>query len=139
MVLESARRFAVALDAEDYTAVRASLSPRCVYDSPQGVLCGPDAIVAAYRQNAVTARSRFTEIEYSSAVAESGAAGAVITFTDRVMLGGKWHEYRCRQRIRLGTDGLIEEISHEELPGERERLQQFEAASGGRSSPFSPT
>jgi hypothetical protein len=130
MILESARRFAAALDAEDYEAVRASLGSGCVYDAPQGVLIGPEAIVASYRENADGARSRFAKIEYTSEVATAGPAPAeaVITFIDRVMLGGAWHEHRCRQHVRFGAGGLIEHIRHEELPGERERLQQFEAA-----------
>jgi len=128
MILESARRFAAALDGEDYEAVRASLAFGCVYDAPQGVLIGPEAIVASYRENAVAARSRFAKIEYTSEVATAGPVEAVITFIDRVMLGGVWHEHRCWQHIRLGAGGLIEHVRHEELPGERERLQQFEAA-----------
>jgi hypothetical protein len=128
MMLESAQQFAAALDAEDYEAVRASLAFGCVYDAPHGVLIGPEAIVASYRQNAVAARGRFAKIEYTSEVATAGPAEAVITFIDRVMLRGVWHEHRCRQHVRLGAGGLIEHIRHEELPGERERLQQFEAA-----------
>ncbi len=128
MVLESARRFAAALDGEDYETVRVSLASGCVYEAPLGVLVGPEAIVASYSQNAVAARGRFAKIEYTSEVATAGPTEAVITFTDRVMLGEVWHAYRCRQHLRLDAEGRIEHIRHEELPGERERLQQFEAA-----------
>jgi hypothetical protein len=134
MSLDSARRFAAALDAEDYEAVRASLAPGCVYAAPEGVLVGPEAIVASYRKNAVAARGRFAKIEYASEVASAGPAEAVITFIDRVMLGGGWHEHRCRQHLRLDAGGLVEHITHEELPGERERLQQFEAGGHGGES-----
>jgi hypothetical protein len=131
MILESARRFAAALDGEDDEAVRARLAAGCVYEAPQGVLVGPEAIVASYRENTVAARGRFAKIEYTSEVAIAGPAEAVITFIDRVMRGGAWHTYRCRQHVRLDAAGLIEHIRHEELPGERERLQQFEAAHSG--------
>lgn len=134
MRLESARRFASALDTEDYEAVLPTLASGCVYEAPQGVIVGPEAIVASYRENAVAARGRFAKIEYASEVAIGGPAEAVITFIDRVMLGGAWHEHRCRQHIRLGAGGLIEHITHEELPGERERLQQFETGGHGGES-----
>jgi hypothetical protein len=36
------------------------------------------------------------------------------------------HEFRCRQHVQSGASGLIEEIKHEELFGERQRLNDFE-------------
>jgi hypothetical protein len=135
MILPSAQRFAAALDAEDYDGVHATLAAHCVYHAPEGLRIGPDAIVASYRQNGASARDRFEKIEYQSRVETVGTAEALITFIDRVLLAGAWHEFRCRQRIHIGAAGLIDEIRHEELPGERERLQQFEAgAAGGRNA-----
>jgi hypothetical protein len=131
-MLESARRFAVALDGKDYEAARACLASAGAYHSLEGVLIGTDRIVASYLQNALAARDRFEKIEYHSVVESAGETEAVITFIDRVLLGGKWHEYRCCQRVRIGASGTIEEIWHQELPGERERLEQFEAAARGR-------
>lgn len=134
MSLESAARFAAALDAEDDVAVSACLASGCEYEAPEGVLIGPEAIVDSYRKNAVAARGRFAKIEYASEVATVGRAEVVITFIDRLMLGGVWHEHRCRQHIRLNRAGLIEHIRHEELPGERERLRQFESTHGGTNT-----
>src|SRR5262249_52556750 len=39
----------------------------------------------------------------------------------------------CRQHVRVGSDGLVETIQHEEIPGERERLHQFEAEAAPRT------
>jgi hypothetical protein len=125
-VLPTARRLAEALDAEDYAAARAVLAAACLYHTGTTILSGPDAIIAAYRASGEAARRRFDAIEYSSAVEPSGAAGAVITYTDRVRRRGQWHEYRCRQHIRVNIDGLVDEIRHEEQPGERQRLEEFE-------------
>jgi SnoaL-like domain len=132
MILESARRLAAALDAEDDAAVRACLTDECVYESPEGVLVGPEAIVASYRKNAELARTRFAKIEYRSEVAATGPAEAVITFVDRLSRAGAWHEFRCRQHVRLAANGLIEHIQHEEIADERERLREFEFEGGGR-------
>jgi hypothetical protein len=127
---EVVQQFAAALDAEDYETVRASLSARCAYHSPAGLLVGPDAIVTSYRENGASARDRFDNIEYRSAVEPTAEDQAIITFIDRVMLVGAWHEFRCRQRIHLSASDLIDEIMHEEVPGERERLARFEARKG---------
>lgn len=131
-VLRAAHRLAEALDAEDYSAARALLAAGCLYHTGATVLTGPDAILASYRANGEAARGRFDAIEYASAVEPSGPAGAVITYTDRVRRGGEWHQYSCRQQVRVSEAGLVEEIRHEELPGERQRLQEFERRTGGR-------
>jgi hypothetical protein len=129
-VVRAARRLAEALDAEDYAAARAVLAPACLYHTGTAVLTGPDVIIAAYRDSGEAARRRFDTVEYACAVEPSGAAGAVITYTDQVRRGGRWHEYRCRQHVRVGEAGLVEEIRHEELPGERQRLEEFERRTG---------
>ncbi len=131
--LEAAERFAIALDAEDFERVRTLLAPNCAYHAPEGLLIGPDTIVASYRQNAEAARGRFDEIEYRSRVEPSSPAAARITFIDRVRIGGAWHEYHCRQRICVGAEGLIEEIRHDEIAGERERLEEFEATAASQT------
>jgi hypothetical protein len=135
--LQAAERFASALDAEDFARVPTLLAPNCAYHAPEALLIGPDAIVASYRQNAEAARRRFDQIEYQSRVEPGSPAAALITFIDRVRIGGAWHEYRCRQRICVGAGGLIEEIRHDEIAGEKERLEQFEttAARQTRSDP----
>jgi hypothetical protein len=128
--METTRRLAAALDAEDYGAARACLAADCVYHGPDGVLTGSDAIIASYRDHSTAGRGRFDAVEYDSLVEAAAPAEVVITFTDRVRLGGRGHSFRCRQRVRVGRGGLVEEIRHEELPGERERLRAFEAEAG---------
>jgi hypothetical protein len=139
MILQPAQRFAAALDAEDYEGVRATLAAHCRYHAPEGLRIGPDEIVTSYRQNGASGRDRFEKIEYQSRVEAVGTADALITFIDRVLLGGAWHEFRCRQRIHIGAAGLIDEIRHEEIPGQRERLQQFEAGAAGERNAGAPS
>jgi hypothetical protein len=131
--LLTARRLAEALDAEDYSAARALLAAGCIYHTGTTTLTGPDAIIASYRANGEAARRRFDGIEYASRVEPLGPAGAVITYADRVRRGGEQHEHHCRQHVRVSEAGLVEEIRHEELPGERERLQEFERRTRGCS------
>jgi hypothetical protein len=125
--LRTARGLAQALDGEDYAAARQLLAENCVYHTGKGVLTGADPITASYRANGDSARKRFDAIEYASQVEPVDALRAVITYTDRVRRGEEWHEYRCRQQVRVDERGRIVEIRHEELPGERERLEEFAA------------
>lgn len=55
----------------------------------------------------------------------------MIEFTDNLQHAGQRHLYRCRQGIRIDERGLVVEITHEELPGERERLEAFLAEAYG--------
>jgi hypothetical protein len=119
-----AQRFASALDAEDYEAVRQLLAPSCVYHARSGVLIGSDALLASYRSAAASARL-LESVEYASTVLDAGPSGAVVEFSDHLLHLGRSHTYRCRQAIRVNAAGLIETIQHEELAGERERLEAF--------------
>ena len=124
---DMASRLARALDAEDYEAAAACLAADCVYYTPSGVLTGPAAIVQSYRDSAVAGRHRFDSVEYESFVERLGAGEVLVTYTDRVRLVDRWHEFRCRQHIWVEVSGLVKQIRHEELPGERERLATFTA------------
>jgi len=126
-LLTIASRFAAALDAEDYSTARRLLADTCVYRIGAETIAGPDAIIDSYRRNGESAKQRFDAVEYVSDVELVDQSTAAIAYTDRLRLGNQWHEFRCRQRVRIGADGLVEEITHEELPGERERLKDFEA------------
>ncbi len=123
--LEAARRLAAALDAEDYDATRRLLAPDCVYHTGTEGLSGADAIVASYRAHGEDARTRFERVTYESSVSATGPATAAITYTDHVSHQGRSHAYRCRQHVRVRADGAIDEIRHEDLPGERERFFAF--------------
>jgi len=125
-----AGRFAAALDAEDYVAARALAAEDCVYRLGEAVISGLDAIIESYRGNGESAQRRFDEVRYVSSVEQTGASTAVINFTDRLRLGDQWHEFHCRQHLRVGAGGLIEEIRHEELPNQRKQLSAFETRAG---------
>lgn len=117
--------FAAALDAEAYGEAILFLADDCVYESPDGPLIGPEDIIASYCHNGERARSRFDEIDYSSSVDQIGDE-YVVTYTDGLRLGGRRHEFHCRQWIRVNREDQIVAIRHEEISGERARLQEFE-------------
>lgn len=123
--ITTATQFAAALDAEAYDEAIALLADECVYESPDGTLTGPEPIIASYRDKGEGASSRFDEITYRSQVEPIGDEFAV-TYFDGLRKGDRRHEFRCRQWLRVNTDGRIAAIRHEELDGERDRLREFE-------------
>jgi limonene-1,2-epoxide hydrolase len=48
-VLETVKRFATALDDEDYRALESLLAADCRYESPRGTLIGLLAVIGSYR------------------------------------------------------------------------------------------
>jgi hypothetical protein len=120
--------FAVALDAEDYAAARDLLADNCVYKLGDVIHRGPDAVIDCYVANGDTARGRFDEVHNFSTVETTGPFTAAVTFTDYLRRGDRWHDFRCRQHIRIDPAGLVEAITHEELPHERARLRAFESS-----------
>jgi hypothetical protein len=126
-ILTIASDFAAALDAEDYAAARRLLAETCVYRLGAETIVGPDAIIDSYRTNGESAKQRFNAVEYVSDVELVGPSTAAICYADRLRIGSRWHEFRCRQHVQIGMEGLVEEITHEELPEERQRLKDFEA------------
>lgn len=125
--LAIARRFAAALDTEDYATARELLAPDCTYHLGNDKIVGQNAIIDSYRTNGESAKRRFVSIDYVSDVEIAGPSTAIIVFIDRLRIGNECHEYRCCQSVMIGSNGLVEEIRHEELPQERERLRSFEA------------
>lgn len=125
-----AQSFAASLDAEDYAMASQYLAEDCVYHIGETVLVGRNAILDSYRTNGESAKKRFTSVKYTSHVEMPEPNHAVVLFTDRLYLGKQSHEFRCQQHVEIGSDGLIKMIRHEEIPGERQKLKEFEAGLG---------
>lgn len=116
--------FALSLDAEDYERTRACLASHCEYESPDGKLTGPAAILNSYRGNGDKARRLFDSIEYRHEIVELNNSWFQIRFIDILRAGNRSHEFRCHQRVRVEA-GKIVEIIHEEIPGLRDQLNAF--------------
>jgi hypothetical protein len=119
-----AARFAAALDADDFAAAGALLSPECRYEVRGEVLTGPEAILASYREASESARREFGRVTYSSCVIEATDTTAIIEFADHLERAGTAHTFRSRQHLEV-TAGRVTAIRHEDLPGEREKLAAF--------------
>lgn len=125
-----ARGFARALDADDLAAARPYLDSDCHYQLRDETLRGPDAILESYRRASRMAQELFDDVAYASRVLAVKGDTAVVHYEDILTLDGETHVHNVRQRLAFGGDGLIAYIEHEDLPGERERLERFLARFG---------
>ena len=130
-VFAVAQRFAGALDRCDFAEAQAYLSEDCHYQIGQETLIGPEAIIASYRDSAEWGRRTLDQVVYESQVTQD-EKGLSVLYVDRITHGGVTHEYHCRQHLWLNDAGKVERIVHEELPGEREKLDKFFADRGVR-------
>jgi hypothetical protein len=122
--LDTARRFARALDAEDYDGVATCLSWTCEYSIHDRILRGGPAIIASYREASTWAASIIESVQYETEV-RSAPTGAVITFLDHLAHHGHTLTHRCEQHLEFDEAGRIYRILHVDLPGEREALAAF--------------
>lgn len=127
---DTARRFAQALDREDYAAAMACLAPDCEYAIRGVVHRGPETIVASYRAAGEWGAGKLDGVRYESSVRAEPAGGATVTFVDHLEHRGARHTHRCEQRLGFDAAGRIRRIEHVDLPGEREALEGFFARVG---------
>ncbi len=127
--LAISRRFAAALDRCDFAQATGYLAADCRYEIGGKALNGRDAIIASYRESAEWGRRMLDGVVYESDVRSEGDHFAVL-YTDRITHGGETCEYRSRQHLWLNADGQVMKIVHEELSGEREKLNGFFARHG---------
>ena len=120
-----ARRFAVALDVEDYATAQALLADACVYLCRGQRYSGPAAIIAAYQCTGSSARDRFDSISYRSEVSAIDEAHARIRFADYVGSAGEEFVFECAQIVTVDDSGLIAAIDHIDFAGAREALADF--------------
>jgi hypothetical protein len=118
------RALARALDADDFQTAARWIAIDCEYDARGEMLRGREAIIASYAASSAWGRERLT-VTYASEVEAPAGREVPVRFTDDLGHGERTHRYRCRQRFTVGSDGLVERIVHEEIPGEREALEAF--------------
>lgn len=123
--LNTAARFAAALDAEDYDTLVALLTADCEYVARDGACIGPEAIARSYRTAGTWAKSHIEAVTYESSVREAPDGAAIVTFIDHLVHAGIRHTYSCEQQVHCGADGRICRIVHCELPGQREAADAF--------------
>jgi hypothetical protein len=125
----TAGRFANALDRCDFGEATGYLAEDCQYRIAEQTIVGPQAIMASYRESAEWGSRTLEQVIYASEV-EERHEGVSVLYIDRIIQHGQAHEYRCRQHLTFNAAGKVARIVHEELPGEREKLNEFFARHG---------
>ena len=123
--LDVARRFASALDRDDFALAQALLSDDCVYHIREQTHTGAAAIIETYRAASEWAACAFDAIKYDSSIEALDDGRIAITFLDRLRHKGLAHKHRCRQIVTIDQAVRITRIEHEDLPGEPEAVQSF--------------
>ena len=118
-----ALQLAAALDADDYSTVAALIHKDCAYDAPRGPMKGRREITGSYYQSSRWARDRF-DVRYASRIVDADDERATIEFEDHLERNGQRHLHTCRQTFTF-REGLVVHIVHHDLPGEKERLEDY--------------
>ncbi len=121
----SVRRFARALDLEDYDTAAALLDPASEYMIRGKTYRGPAEIIESYREAAAWAADAFDEVGYESEVHPTPEGKFRIRFADVLRHGTRRHRHECEQHVELTDEALIRRIEHIDPPGERERTATF--------------
>src|SRR4051812_47913916 len=104
-VRQAAARFAEALDRNDFNGANSMLTSDCLYDrragqlTSEGIIVGPDAIIASYKSHDEWARQIFERVAYSSVIEAVKGPVATIRFVDEIEKSGKHHIYSSLQHI----------------------------------------
>lgn len=118
--------FGRALDQDDFKAAEALLHPNCTYDIGKEVLEGAQAICNSYEQNMIEGRKKLDELEWGQCRVEAAGTDEVdLFFTDYLGHAGLKHTFRCKQRLRFDEAHRIVHITHMNLDGEPEKLDEF--------------
>ena len=122
--MEDLRRFAVALDEDDFPTVLALLEPDAVYETHrEGVLHGPDAIVESFRKNSEWGHAHIDSVRFSHKLDPSKPDR--ILFIDELEHRGEHITHEITMYVRFSERGLVEFLKLEYAPGELERLEAF--------------
>lgn len=125
-VEDVARQFAQAIDAEDYAAAGKLLAGAVVYSFRGMRLLGRDKVIDSFSQSEQWTRRTFDEVhhDYSSHLVSESVVR--VRYLDAVRCGEQRLNHRSEQLLEIDSDrGVITYITHIDVPGEAQRLEQF--------------
>jgi hypothetical protein len=117
------RRFAEALDADNYVDAALLLRPDATYDTGTSVVEGSVNILNLFRQTSETGRARLDKLSFHHEIAEANPFA--ILFIDVLSIEDDDLTIKHTMHVRLAHDGLIEHLKLDALAGERDVVEQF--------------
>lgn len=120
-----------ALDADDYETAAGVMADRVVYAVGGQTLTGPEDIVASYREASEMAHRLFDEVGYDHEVIATDDPNVFrVSYSDILTVGGETLTHRAEQQVTVAPSEGVVEIVNVELPGEREKVDEFLARHG---------
>ena len=122
----TAKKFGEYLDQDDFENFRTVLAENCNYEIGGQTLTTKDSIAGLYEKNMKEGKVKFDELVWGkSEIKKVSEDQYDVYFSDFLKHKGISHNYKCKQRITINSDNLVERIDHMELPGERESLDAY--------------
>lgn len=121
-----AKKFGEYLDQDDFENFKKILSKNCIYHIAEQVLEGRKSVSSLYEKNMKEGKAKFDKLVWGkSETVKINEHQFEVYFSDFLMHKGIEHHYKCKQRISINQNKLVEKILHIELPGEKESLTMF--------------
>ena len=123
---QTAIKFGTLLDQDDFSNFKLLLKPNCIYEIGDQIYNNRAAIAGLYEKNMKEGKVKFDELVWGkSEIKQVSENEYDVYFSDFLKHQGIEHNYKCKQRITINENHLVEKIVHMELPGEREKLLAF--------------
>ena len=129
--IEYVETLARALDADDYEMAASVLSDQVEYSIGEDVIHGPAAILASYREASEMAHRLFDSVSYGHVVnATDDPLFFRVSYSDELTVAGETLKHMAEQHVTVAADEGVVEIVNVDLPGEREKVDEFMARHG---------
>lgn len=129
--IEYVETLARGLDTDDYEMAASVLSDRVEYSIGGDVVNGPAAVLASYREASEMAHRLFDSVVYGHEVnATDDPLSFRVSYSDELTVAGETLKHVAEQYVTVAAGDGVVRIVNVDLPGEREKVDQFMARHG---------
>ncbi len=129
--IEYVETLARALDADDYEMAASVLSDQVEYSIGGDVINGPVAVLASYREASEMAHRLFDSVAYGHEVSATDDPLVFrVSYSDELTVGDETLKHMAEQHVTVAADGGVVKLVNVDLPGEREKVDEFMARHG---------
>ena len=122
--------FAKALDEDDYALAASLLNIDCSYELTGQTLEGRDAVINSFRSSSEWAHANLDEVVFIHSLEDCNDCTSAIRFVDFIKHKNNQMRHECLMHTVINSDGLIQKLRLEDLPGEKRRVAEFLASVG---------
>jgi len=125
-IQSTATLFGKYLDEDNFEAVKKLLETNCEYFIHDKKIISKETIVNSYSKNQKEGKAKFDKMIWGKSYIEKITDHQFeVFFSDHLTHKGITHNYKCKQKLFINSNFLIEKIIHQELLGQREKLEAF--------------